>query len=85
MLKFPLWNNFCCPVGREGGKKKKKHLQQDGRREGQARTTHPKRGKPCRSLDRDARELTGKDYISQEEYPGKFCGYLSHQSKSRRQ
>ena len=84
MLKFPMRKNFCCPGGREE-KKKKKHLQQDGRREGQARTTYPKRGKPCRSLGRDSRKLTGKDYISQEEYPGKFCGHLSHQRRTRRQ
>ena len=84
MLKFPLWNNVCCPVRRE--KKKKEHLQQDGRRERQARTTHPKREKPRGSLVWDAKELTGKEYISQEEeYPGKFCGHLSHQRKRRRQ
>lgn len=64
--------------------KKKNHLQQDGRRGRQARTTHPERGKPGRSLVGEAREVTGKEGISQE-WQGKFCSHLSQQRKTRRQ
>lgn len=80
MLKFPLWNNFCCPVGR--GKKKPPATGWKRRR--QARSTLPEKEKLGMSLVGEAGAQTAKGYISQEVNQGKFHSHLSHQRKTRR-
>lgn len=81
--------NFHCgttSAAQWEGKKKKNHLQQDGRREKDMLGLYAQRGEKLgRSLICEVRELTGQESIYHEEHQGSICSHLSHQRQTRGQ